>query len=113
MEIPKSEFIKKKIKETLWKDRKYIEDLIRIERYALGEYFGWVTGYIVADLKENYPKEWEIIHQELNPKGYKKMLEQAKKERENEKREGIKIRKEETEEEKRDLREWKKLGGKV
>ena len=113
METPKSEFVKKKIKETSWKDRKYIEDLIRIERYALGEYGGWTTGYMIVQLKEKYPKEWKIIHQELNPKGYKKTLKEEKEERLKEKREEEKFEKEEAEEEKRDLKEWKKLGGKV
>ncbi|MCK4429578.1 MAG: hypothetical protein KAU95_04325, partial [Candidatus Aenigmarchaeota archaeon] len=110
---PKSKFVKKKIKETSWKDREYIKDLIMIEQYVLVGNLGLTTGYIVGRLKSKYPKEWKIIHQELNPKEYKKTLKEEREERLKEKGEEEKFEKEEAKEERRDLKMWKKLGGKV
>jgi hypothetical protein len=49
----KSNFIKGKIKKTKWFDRYYIDQLIKIERLALGKRFGSKTEYIRENLEEN------------------------------------------------------------
>lgn len=53
----KSEFIKDKIRETHGKNRGDIDDLIKIERFALGKFGGFNSGYIARDLKTRSPKE--------------------------------------------------------
>ncbi len=109
----KSEYIKNKIKETSWEKRDYIDDLIKIERRALGEFSGSGTGYIVKQLESDYPKEWEIIWKEINPERYAKMVEEEKEwqdeKRRREEEEELKRRKEE--EEKR--KEWIEMEGRM
>jgi len=109
----KSQIIKNKIRKCPWKNRKYIDDLITIERYALGERFGWVTGYIIQGLKASYPHEFEIIYQEVNPKGFKKMKEWEQEEAERQRKEEEEYVKREKAELKNLKQEWAKAGGKT
>ncbi len=108
----KSKFIKEKIKRTRWKDRKYIDNLIKIEKLALGKNFGLVTGYIEINLREDYPKEWEIIYKEVNPKGYEKMIKREKEEKEREEKEQKEFEEECRKEQEQLKKEWKEMGGK-
>lgn len=107
----KSNFIKAELKKTKWKNRDYIEDLIRIERHAQGKIHGWTTGYSINHLKNDYPKQWKAIWLELDPKGYKESLDYEKKEAERERKEDEKFRKEEELELKRDKEAWGEMGG--
>jgi len=109
----KSEFIKKELKRTKWKDSEYIDELMKIERFALGEVFGMVTPHLRSYLIRKYPKQWKIIYLELNPKQYKRILEDKKKAAEEEKREEKHFKQEEKLELKRDREAWKKMGRKL
>ena len=62
----KSNFVKEKLRKADWKrDKRYIDDLIDIERYVLGKTFGLATGYKIKILEEKYPKEYKNIYKEL------------------------------------------------
>lgn len=109
----KSKFIKQKIKGRKWEASGYIDDLIDIEKSALGKLnCGLGTGYRLKDLEEKYPKEWKIIHLEDDPNWYKKKLAYEKKEKGRKKLEHEKLRKKELKELKESKREWLKAGGK-
>ena len=101
----KSDFVKAELKKTKWGNREYVENLMKIEGLAQGKTYGMVTGYMLNGFPNKYPKQWEAIWLELNPKQYKKNLEYKNKETEREK-------KEEKLELKRDKEAWKKMGGK-
>ena len=108
----KSNFIKDEIRKTKWCEHKYIDDLITIERYAQGQTFGWMTGYITSRLKSRYSEQWKIIWQEVNPKKYREIAEREKTEEEQMRKEEEGYRKEEQRKLERDFGEWKKIGGK-
>ena len=110
MEI-KSNFVKGQLKVTKWKDRSYIYDLIKIEKFALGREFGMATPYLRARLMHSYPIQWKAIWLELNPQRYKKNAEYKKKEREREKIEAARFRREEALELKRERKGWREGGG--
>lgn len=78
--IPKSEFVKNKIKGTKLTPRseRYIRQLITIERCVTGDIRGLWTGYIRKDLEEKYPHEFEAISMELRPDLWKKHKEEQK-----------------------------------
>lgn len=109
----KSNFVKNELKKTSWKDRAYIDDLMKIERLVFGETFGWPTGYIRNYLKTKYPKQWKAIHLELDPKGYKKALELDQKEKKKTQQEEKKFNKEVDEEQQRQKAAWKRAGGRM
>jgi len=109
----KSVFIRKKIKECPWKNRKYIDDLITIERFVLGETFGWVTGYIMHGLKGSYPHEFKTIHKELKPKQFKEEQEREKAEAKKEREEEETYLKQEKDELRKHKQESLKTGGKA
>ena len=80
----KSEFIKKKIKETRFEDRTYIDDLIFLEQVILEEIdpkeIGWLGNMKLHGLKKRYYGEFAEIYMELNSKEWKKLQERDKKE---------------------------------
>ena len=109
----KSKFAKEKIKGLKYskKNAEYIEALIKIEKYKLGKLWGLQTGYMVIELKRDYPKEWDAIGEELDP-NHKTLKQERKDEKmEEELLYGSinKIIKQEKEESKNS---WKKMGGK-
>ncbi len=67
---PKSNFVKKKIKQN--KDKEYIRDLLAIEKVMLG--FNPRLNFKGRILRQEYKKEWEAICKELNPEEYKRMI---------------------------------------
>ena len=111
----KSKFVKEKIKKTSWKNREMIDDLIFLEDYITGKIkrLGWSGGMKLHEIKSTYKKEYATIYKELDPKGYKKLLDRNKKEKEQEKREDKKFREEEMKELMKERKEWKKAGGKA
>ena len=108
----KSNFVKAELKKTKWGNREYVENLMKIEGLAQRKTYGMVTGYMLNGFPNKYPKQWEAIWLELNPKQYKKNLEYKNKETEREKKEEERFKKEEKLELKRDKEAWKKMGGK-
>jgi len=109
----KSEFIKEKIKNAKWKDSGYIDDLIFLEYGIRGMGLGWTGGMRYNFLTNKYPKEYKAIYLELNPKVYKRIIEDKKKEAEEEKREDEELEREEKEEEEQDKADWVKAGGRI
>ena len=109
----KSKFIKEELKKTKWGDNRYIDDLMYIEKFASGETFGMATMHIINRVKSKYPKQWKKIWMEINPKGYKEMIEQKKKEEKKEKQEDELFKKEQELQLKKEKQEWQELGGKL
>lgn len=107
----KSKFIKEQIKKISWKDREYIDHLIDIEKLVTGMYVSTGAGYVANSRKSDYPREWKIIYQELNPKGYKRAIEEERREDARERRENEKFRREERKELQQARQQWKKMGG--
>ncbi|MBI4014453.1 MAG: hypothetical protein HY365_00690 [Candidatus Aenigmarchaeota archaeon] len=109
----KSTFIKAKIKGRGWKSRQYVDELISIERAALGHMGGgWSTGMLLNQLEERYPKEWKAIHMELVPGEYKKRTKSENAKEEEERREMEEFEKQERAEQKKLKKEWLSMGGK-
>jgi len=109
----KSEFIRKKLKETSWKDREYIGHLMAIERAIIHGLGGWMDHYMYNIRKQSYRKEWEAIYKELKPKEFRNLLKQESREKEKEKKEEKKSRKRENKEYTKAKEEWKKMGGRI
>jgi hypothetical protein len=110
----KSEFIKAKIKDSNWNDkfrRNYIDDLIKLEDYALYGAHGWANALYLHGLKDSYKREYDIIFKELKPKEYEQQVEK-KKQRELESQEYWEnVLKESKVKEERQRREWLEAGG--
>ena len=107
----KSEFVKKELTKTTWKDSEYIDELMKIERFALGGTFGMVTPYLWNQLIKKYPKQWNIIYLELNPRGYKKLVAWEKGEAGRERKEEERRKKKEEAELIKEKTLWVKMGG--
>ena len=107
----KSEFVKKELQKTTWKDSEYIDDLMDIEKIILGTYTSTGTGYITNHLENKYPKQWKAIYLELNPEGYKKVVAWEKKEAERDKKEEAESKKKQKERYDSAKESWKKMGG--
>ena len=108
----RSEYVKKKLKGTSWKNRKYIDDLIYLEEWIMGEIGGCATAMNVNNKKSKYNEEYWAILKELKPERYKRKirdLEKKKKEKEERKKQLEKERQERYEQERR---EWEEMGGK-
>ncbi len=89
----------------------YIDDLMKIESFTVGDSFGLVTGYLRNHLIQKYPTEWKAIHLELDAKGYKETLAFEKKESKKERAEEREWKSEEKEELEKNKEEWVKCGG--
>ena len=108
----KSKFVQSELKKASWKKREYINHLMDIEKLATGSYVSTGAGYIAHSLKGEYPRQWKIIHLELDPQGYKEGIKEERKEREQERRENKRFEREERQELAQARRDWKKMGGK-
>lgn len=113
----KTKYIKERIKNLSFRnieDRKYIKDLLYIERLLSSHprTWGFAGAMDLGFKKETYPEEYNAIHKELDPKGFEKVEENEKgfnKEREELRK---KLRKGENEELDAFEKEWIKAGGK-
>jgi len=109
-----SKFIKEKIKGAYWKrDRHYINDLIMIERIHMGTSFGWMVGYVNLALKDKYPKEYDILFKELDPKIYEWQKKREKREKEKDERQLKKLKIKVKEWEKAEKEDWIEAGGRI
>lgn len=108
----KTKYVEQKISETTWEDSGYIDDLIRLEHFILEGPHSFSEGMFYGKLRSDYPKEWEAIYRELDPKQLDSLLASEAKDRELEKR----LDKEEDLLDQRRLEflklDWKKAGGK-
>ncbi len=108
----KSKFIKKKIKKTHWEDSDYIDVLIKIERFVLGERCDLLEDYIQKEFESHYPKEYEAIFKELRPKEWSAMQIDGKKGKEKMIRELDEMGEEYAAGEEEKRKDWIKAGGK-
>lgn len=113
----RSKFIKNIIKGKSFRNgkfRKYIDDLGLLERaIRFNGGYGWNFGTAqpVEILKEEHKKEFQEIFKELDPKGFKKYLNEKEKERLKELEEDKKWAEEERKELEQEKKEWIKAGG--
>ncbi len=118
---PKTEYVKKKLKQTKWKNRDYIEDLMKIEKFIL-EYNERPQGMAHAMMMHNwcdtehfygeYIREYEQILKELKPKKYNKYVIEKKNYTVESKKAQEKWENEEKTRTKKEKTAWKKAGGK-
>ncbi len=104
----KSYFVKSELKKTSFRNRKYIDDLMKIEDLANGVSWGRLGWHFYHLFPHKYVKQWKAIWLELNPKGHKEWLIRHRKEETRNHREQAKIELEEKEELQQEKREWKK-----
>ncbi|RLI76676.1 hypothetical protein DRP05_12480 [Archaeoglobales archaeon] len=110
----KSEFIKSLIRNTSWRDeerRKYIDELILLERYILEGVKGYASALHYGSLKQRYREEWEKIYSELKPEEFEELMKREEEERKRKKLEDDLRRAEEIKEMERRKREWLEMGG--
>jgi len=105
----KSNFVKEKLRKADWKkDKKYIDDLIFLEKtftegvHSLGE--NLKLHYFMS----TYEKEYNRILKELNPEWYNRSMKEKKKEEERDRKWMKKFVKEEEEEKRREKEDWDK-----
>ena len=104
-----------KIKETIWKNRDYINDLIRLERMIKKGPQGFAGGQIYFLLREKYPVEFLELLKEASPQRYEaELADQQKSEIEKASYEEkmAAVEKQEAEREKQAYANWIALGGK-
>lgn len=106
----KSNFIKEKIKQSKFKNRDYIDDLIFLEDYITGKIKGLGFGGAMKlhAVKSHYEKEYIELLKELAPEKLDKFL----KEKEKSEKEGKEAEEYLKEEEKQEREDWIKAGGK-
>lgn len=109
----KSKFIKEKIKNLSWKNRKYIDELIDMEKFLGGAKFGLSTPYKIRMWETEFKKEWKAIQQELCPGRYEANKKAEKSEKEQAQKEIEKLLEEEEMERIADKRDWVNAGGKI
>jgi len=110
----KSQFIKKLIKGTSWRNKariRYIDDLITLEKFILEGPKGFASGMLYGALQEKYKREWEIIYKELKPEQFKRLMEEERLKEEEFQKKMEQLRKELKEREERLKREWHEMGG--
>ena len=112
--IPKSKYIREKIKGKSFRDekyRKYIEDLVFIESTILKGIKGFPHGIQYHKLKNKYRKDYLEILKELKPALYKKTIINERIEKEKEKKRKIMEEIEKKNELEKANKWWIKLGG--
>ena len=104
----KSKYLRKKIKLTKWENRDYINDLIRLEQWALHWPKGFSANLHFHNLKSEYEEEYIAILRELNPERLKVFLAELKLNEKKYKKVKGQFKKELAQEKK----DWLKAGGK-
>ncbi len=112
----KSKFVRNLIRGRRFSDRrqrKYIEDLILLERFIASGIHGMWAGQVYNTLKTKYRKEWEAVYKELKPKEFVKELARERQEERWRKSEAAKEKKKEGKEREAWKRHWLRFGGKA
>ena len=107
----KSQYVKSRIKGRKFSQRKYIDDLARLERLITKGPAGWADGVAYHYLRNEYPTEWKAIYKELNSKEFKQIKQREARKREKERKEQEKWEEEEKKEMERKRGEWAGVGG--
>lgn len=76
----KSNYVKEKIKGLSYskKNKKYINDLMKLERSIVEGFKGWAVSLAYHSLKNKYNKDYDLIFKELDPEGYKEWIQEMK-----------------------------------
>lgn len=108
---PKSEYLKKKLKQTNWKDRGDMYALLELEKHILENFqvHGYAHSLKLSSLKSEYDKEYGELLKELHPYRYSCYLAEKKAMKDA----GAEYEKEEKEREKKEKKAWIKAGGKA
>jgi len=109
----KSNYIKQKIKETSWENRKYIRMLKLIEKYITVGVVGAGSGYMIHDFKNKHPEDYEAIWKELKPEEYERIKQAEKESKEKERKLEIERQEELKQLEKEEREDWIAAGGKI
>jgi len=110
-----SPYLLQKIAETSWKNRDYINDLIRLERMIQKGPQGFAGGQIYFLLREKYPVEFLELLKEASPQRYEAALADQQKSKIKKASYEEKIataEKQQAEREKEAYANWISLGGK-
>ena len=110
-----SPYLLQKIKETSWKNRDYINDLIRLERMIQKGPQGFAGGQIYFLLREKYPVEFLELLKEASPQRYEAALADQQKsviDKASYEEKMAAAEKQEAEKEKKVYANWIALGGK-
>ena len=110
-----SPYLLQKIKETSWKNRNYINDLISLERMIQRGPQGFAGGQIYFLLREKYPVELLELLKEVSPQRYEAELAQQQKaviDKASYEEKMATAEKQEAEREKEAYANWIALGGK-
>ena len=111
----KSPFIKKKLQNTTWENRTYIDDLVKLHKYMTNGIKSWIAASLFSDLTYKYRKEYiELIKEDIDlnpnekrirmyPKQINDMIQRNKKIRQ--------WKKEDLRKEKLTQKDWFKSGG--
>ena len=74
----KSEYIRKKIRTTPFKNRAYIYNLITMYNYMVNGVGCWASSYAYGMLRSRYPKELSALLKENDPKQHRETVERCK-----------------------------------
>ena len=110
-----SPYLLQKIAATSWKNRDYINDLLRLERMIRNGPQGYAGGQIYFLLREKYPVELLELLKEVSPQRYEAELAQQQKaviDKASYEEKMATAEKQETEREKEAYANWIALGGK-
>ncbi|MCL5101758.1 MAG: hypothetical protein M1544_00145 [Candidatus Marsarchaeota archaeon] len=108
----KSQYIRDKIKESSWsRDRKYVDDLILLERYIAEGPKGFADALHYSSIKQTYRKEYAELMKEFKPEEFERQLAKEKKSIEESERQSALLRKEIEERERQLHNEWLEMGG--
>ena len=110
-----SPYLLQKIKETIWKNGDYINDLIRLERMIKKGPQGFAGGQIYFLLRKKYPVEFLELLKEASPQRYEAELADQQKsviDKASYEEKMAAAEKQEAEKEKKVYANWIALGGK-
>jgi len=109
----KTEYVRNKVKNLSWNDSEYIDSLMYLESYVLGEIYGWAGNMKAHSLKNKYEMDYWQILKEINPKKFNKLYKEKIEEKVRYAKEQEQLWLEEQKAEEKAKREWIELGGKI
>ena len=108
----KSTLVKDLIKETEFKDRAKIDELLELEHFILYGPKGFWSEKYFEDLKGRYSNEYAEMYKELRPEDYQRKLDEEREEKERADKEKEFWRRKEEQLEKEEREDWEDAGGK-
>lgn len=109
----KSKITKELIKQTDFNKRDKVDELLEMENFILNGTQGYNSKRFFEDLKKKYPNEYAEMFPELDPEGYKRILDKEREERERKEREMAFWKQKEEEFINATKEDWIKAGGKA